>query len=353
MRQALVVSVIVFGAGIGVLSLFIFGNRLAFGARRRRQEQLRPHYTEAVASFLAEADGAKLPFLPDSKAAQQAFWAVALEVLIELEGIDRDRLTRALEDSGLVADATHRLRSRRRRIRRQAADALALVRSESAAEVLLAGLDDPDRFVRLGCARALAELGDERFRSRILETVDVEANVETLGHEAEVSPGLVAEILLALGPRGARALADIYASARSDHLRRVAVAVLAALRTPVYAPVLRAALASKDDELTVEAARGLAAIGDIGAVNLLLDVLRDRDRPTFVATEVASALGKIGDPRAVPLLESALRSESWSLQSTAAEALAELGREGATALQRATGSGRPLERAHALAALDR
>jgi len=352
-REALLGSVIVFGAGVVLLTLFIFANRLVSQGRLRRQGTLRPHYAEAIAAFLAEDDGGRLPSLPDAKAARDTFWAVALEALIELKGRERDRLTGALEESGLVADATDRLRSRRPRVRRQAADALALVRSESAAETLLAGLDDSDRFVRLGCARALAELGDEQFQRRILEAVDAEANVETLGREAEVSPGLVAEILLALGPRGAGALAEIYATARSEHLRRLAVAVLAALRLPAYAPVLRAALVSKDDELTVEAARGLAAVGDFEAVGQLLDVLRDRERSTFVAAEAASALGRIGDTRAVPLLEAALRSQAWSLQSSAAEALAELGREGADALQRAVRSGRPLESAHALAALDR
>jgi HEAT repeat protein len=353
LRQALLVSVIVFGAGVGLLVFFILANRLASRRRRRRQARLRPRYADEIASFLAEEDGAKPPSLPDSKAARQAFWAVALEALIELEGGERDRLTHALEDSGLVANATTRLRSRRRRIRRRAADSLALVRSESAVEALLAGLEDPDRFVRLGCARALAELGDERFQRRILETAGAEAKVETLGHEAELSPGLVAEILLALGSQGAGALADLSGSARSVHLRRLAVAVLAALRLPAYAQVLRAALASKDDGLTVEAARGLAALGDVEAVEMLLDVMRDRERPTFVATEAASALGKIGDTRAVPLLEAALRSEHWSVQSSAAEALVELGPEGADALRRAIRSGRPLARAHALAALDR
>jgi HEAT repeat protein len=351
-RQALVVSVIVFGAGIALLVLFILAARLVSRGRRRRQERLRPACADAIARLLAEEGTAKLPSPPESNAARQALWTVALEALVELEGVERERLTGALEDSGLVADATSRLRSRRRRVRRQAADALALVRSRSAAEALLGGLDDSDRFVRIGCARALAELGNERFLRRILETVDVEANVETLGREAEVSPGLVAEILLALGPEGAPALTDIYRSERSDHLRRLAVAVLAALRLPAYAPVLRAALASMDDALTVEAARGLAAVGDVEAVDLLLNLVRDQSRPTFVATEAASALGKLGDTRAVPVLETALRSESWALQSSAAEALAELGREGTEALHRAARSGRPLERAHAVAALD-
>jgi HEAT repeat protein len=353
LRQALLVSVVVFGAAVGSLALLILANRLASRGRRRKQARLRPHYAEAIASFLAGEEGAKLPSLPDSKAARQAFWAVALEALIELEGGERDRLTHALEDTGLVVDATRRLRSRRRSIRRRAADSLALVRSEGAAEALLAGLDDSDRFVRLGCARALAELRDDRFQRRIFETAGAEAKVEPLGHEAELSPGLVAEILLALGPQGAAALADLSESGRSVHLRRLAVAVLAALRLPAYAPVLRAVLASKDDGLAVEAARGLAALGDVEAVEMLLDVIRNRERPSFVAAEAASALGKIGDARAVPLLEAALRSENWSVQSSAAEALVELGPEGADALRRAIGSGRPSSRAHALAALDR
>jgi HEAT repeat protein len=145
----------------------------------------------------------------------------------------------------------------------------------------------------------------------------------------------------------------VYASARSVHLKRVAVAVLAALRMPEYASVLRAALASDDDQLTAEAARGLAAVGDVEAVDLLLDVLGDRTRPTFVAEAAAVALGKIGDTRAVSVLEAAVRSSAWSLQSSAAEALIGLGGEGADALQRSIRSGRPLERVHAQAALDR
>jgi hypothetical protein len=352
-KEALLASVIVFGAGVAFLVLFILINRLASAERRRAQAQMRPHYADEIASFLAHENGSRLPSLPDSRPARQAFWAVALEALIELEGGERNRLTQALEDSGLVADATGRLRSRRRRIRRRAADSLALVRSKRSVDALLAGLEDRDRFVRLGCARALAELGDERFQRRILETAGAEARTETLGHEAEVSPGLVAEILLALGPSGADALADLSRSAQSVHLRRLAVAVLAALRLPTHAPVLRAALASNDDELVVEAARGLAALGDVEAVEMLLDVMGDRMRPTFVATEAASALGKIGDPRAVPMLEAALDWDDWSIRSSAAEALVELGQQGADALRRVFWSGYPLARAHTLAALER
>jgi HEAT repeat protein len=64
-----------------------------------------------------------------------------------------------------------------------------------------------------------------------------------------------------------------------------------------------------------------------------------------------TALGSIGDPWSVPLLEPLLRGADWPLRAAAAQALGELGEPGAAALRRAVASGPAEAREHAEAAL--
>lgn len=77
-------------------------------------------------------------------------------------------------------------------------------------------------------------------------------------------------------------------------------------------------------ETRLEAVKQLAQSRDPGAVDLLIEALRDRDGQVPVAA--ALALGRLGNPRAVPALLALLRSGEEYLSGAAAAALADLGR---------------------------
>jgi HEAT repeat protein len=98
-------------------------------------------------------------------------------------------------------------------------------------------------------------------------------------------------------------------------------------------PHLRQAL--KDDEWGVRraAAEALGKIGDPQAIPALLEALKDRDGD--VRRAVADALGIIGDPQAIPALLEALKDENWWVHQAAMEALGEIGDPAVPALMEA------------------
>jgi HEAT repeat protein len=331
-----------FGLGgmVALLLVVIIAGRSIGGTMRRRRTALRPQLELQVAGYLA-VDEAPLPEPATGRAERRVFLEVCRDALAELRGADRRRLVELLEQRGTIEAAVAELRVRSTRRRRSAAETLALAPSGQTRRALSTGLDDRDRRVRLVCARALAQLGDDE---RLLATIE---------RDAEAAPGAVADALLELAATCPEAVGRIAAATSSLELRALALAVIGELRLSDQAPLLRSALASADDEIAARAARGLGLIGDVASVPDLEKLLERDGRSWFVRAATAKALGVIGDPHAVRLLEWQLRDESWRLQANAAEALALLGSEGSKALRRALGSRRESVRAHARAALDR
>jgi HEAT repeat protein len=329
-------------AGTALLIAFILAKRLVTRWRRRRDLPLRSGYELALAEYLA--DVTPDPPQPVGPNERRALRHVALASLIELRGRERERVTELLERTGIVEETTGELRSRRRLQRRRAADALAEIRSPEAAPALRAGLDDRDRAVRLSCGRALAELGDAEALGELVAVAET---------EIDHSPGAVADLLLALAAQNPRLLAEALPATASRPLRRLLIAIIGAERLVEYAPLLRSALAERDDELVARAAGGLGLMGDAESVEELLGLLDDRDGALSVRAAAAEALGRIGDPAAVGALEAALGSGDWTLEQNAAEALSILGVPGEDMLRRVAASGSPQARAHAEVALER
>ena len=315
--------------------------RLRSDARRRRERALRPRIEAAIAEYLS-GDDPEPPALPPSSEGQQLLRTVGLETLVELRGGERSRLIELLERSGVVAHTAFELTSRRRRVRRAAAEALAQMNGADAAEWLRFGIRHRDAEVRLSCAAGLAEVADG-------DTAEVLAIADRFAIDR---PGAAAAIVLTLGRRSPEALADGLAPTASDELRRLSTAVVGVLRLADHAPLLRAALAGDDDELVARSARGLGNIGDVESVDELLALTDDPNRPWFVHLAATSALGAIGDPRAATALERELEADNWLLQSKAAGALKLLGRVGEERLKHALSSPVETVRAHAKVALE-
>lgn len=342
MTGALVVAISALAGIFGLLLGFILVRRLRADRRRHRLERMRPPIETDLAMYLADPD-ADPPEPPASDEGRHLFRDVAVEALVELRGRERERLSGLLDAKGIVDETSDELSARRRLTRLHAAEFLAEMHSRRAADALLIGLLDTDPDVRLACARALAELGDESFVEPLIAAADTEADDRA---------GAAAAVLLSVGTKEPDGLGAAIEESRATALRRLAAAVIAELRLAQFAPQLRVALASDDDELVARAARGLGTIGDVDSVDELLSLLEDDERAAFCRVVAANALGAIGDPRVVPALAGALEDGDWLMQNRAAAALALLGEPGRVALERARSSSGEDARAHAGVALD-
>jgi HEAT repeat protein len=341
MTQLLAAVAIGMAAAFVGLVAAILVRRLLADRARRRERSLHPAVERAVVEYLAaeEPEGPRFP-----AGSGDILRQVALEIITEVQGRERDRLILLLEGAGIIAETADGLRSRRARARRSAAEALRQIGSEEAVGALSAALLDPDLDTRLTCAAALAGLADTEHLSTVLAIAD---------RSAADRPGAVAAILVTLARRHPSTLAAAVGPNASPELRRLAAAVVGEFRLAEHVGALRQALDSDDDELAARAARGLGMIGDDGALDRLLELVEDEDRIWFVRLAATGALGAIGDPRAVPPLEQELNSDGWMLQTKAARSLQLLGRAGEEALQRALFSPVETVRDHARVALER
>lgn len=90
-------------------------------------------------------------------------------------------------------------------------------------------------------------------------------------------------------------------------------------------PLIDAMLEDKDAEVRLSAAYALGLLGKKESVEPLVTKLRDHSEDPKVRGGVAEALADLRDPRAVPVLISALADESAEVRFWAAFALGELG----------------------------
>jgi HEAT repeat protein len=86
---------------------------------------------------------------------------------------------------------------------------------------------------------------------------------------------------------------------------------------------LKKVLKRESPDLRAEVARALGKIGDARAVDALIEALKDED--SYVRKNVAWALGKIRDARAVDALIEALKDEDRGVRKNVAWALGEIG----------------------------
>ena len=190
-------------------------------------------------------------------------------------------------------------------VRRMAAFALGLARDRAAVDRLIVSLADNDAEVRGRAAEALGRIGDTRAAPEIARLV-VDSLPKTISRMtvrgddpgsvvdtwAEQRLALFALARLADVPSARKALLD------GDRPRFdwwAATWVAMRLESPALRPVLAAAVSSSDARSRALAARGLGALRDASAVELLPPLARDADET--VAREALRALARIGDPR--------------------------------------------------------
>ena len=217
-------------------------------------------------------------------------------------------------------------------VRRMAAFALGLAGERSAVDRLLSALADPDAGVRGRAAEALGRIGDPRAAPPVAQLV-VTALPKTISRMtvrgddpgnpddtwAEQRLALFALARLGDVPAARLALLD---GARPRFDWWAATWVAMRLESPELRPALVAAAGSDDPRSRSLAARGLGALADASAVDLLLPLVRDADGT--VALFALRALGAIGDPRGTPAAAAQLASASDVLRHEALRALAVL-----------------------------
>jgi len=120
-------------------------------------------------------------------------------------------------------------------------------------------------------------------------------------------------------------VAAVYRSSKDDdpRIRQYLTLVLGKLGDPRAVPVLEEALKDPVVETRIYALIALAELKARGAVLEVMDAARDQDKD--VRKTAVYALGEIGDPRAIPVLEDALNEEVADIRFNAALALSRFG----------------------------
>ncbi|MBI3932520.1 MAG: HEAT repeat domain-containing protein [Acidobacteria bacterium] len=217
-------------------------------------------------------------------------------------------------------------------VRQMAAFALGLVGDPMASERLLASLKDTNGTVRARCAEALGRLGDPRVAADVarfvVESLPQGAPLVTVrGDDPGSSTDPWLELRLALFTlarlKDARAAETVLLSGGRPRFDWWAATWTAMrIESPILTPVLTAAASSTDPLSRAFAARGLGALKDASAVDLLAEMSRDRDET--VAVNALRALAVVGDPRGLAAAAAALQAESLVLKGEALKALSAL-----------------------------
>jgi len=250
---------------------------------------------------------------------------ILLDHVQRVEGIERDRLSRALHELGFVEEYLAGLKSPRWWKRAEAAEKLGLARAARATEALIQALEDDESEVRLRAAKALGAVGGRAAVRPLLRALSEPSRWSTIR---------IGDILASMGEPVASELLEEFPRL-SLHARIAALDILGRIRSLQAIPWLRARLADPEQDVRARAAHALGQIGDVEAGE---DLLRALDDPAWpVRAMAAKSLGKLRYRRAIPKLSAALRDREWWVRANAAEALRLMGAEGIDSLERALG----------------
>lgn len=124
---------------------------------------------------------------------------------------------------------------------------------------------------------------------------------------------------------GARGLAVLLTSARDDATRRDLAIMLRATHDPAAAEALASLLGSSDEMTRIEAAHGLAELGDTRAIPVLLELARDPNPDR--ARDALDSLMLVSSPQVVPALLPLLDDDAFLNRRS--QIMRVLGRSGA------------------------
>ncbi|PRY15812.1 HEAT repeat domain-containing protein [Kineococcus rhizosphaerae] len=248
---------------------------------------------------------------------------LVLELLPRLRGADQKALQDVLTARGVVGRAAAQLTSREAWRRGRAAELLGNTGSSLYVPRLVALLADPVAEVRNAAARALGRIGD---------TAAVTPLLTGLQRRPGLPPGIVGMALLDLGTP---ALPFLREAVRGPAVpvRALAIDLLGHHNDTGALDVLLPVLAAEADPaaLRLSAATALGRIGSPRATTALVAVLTSSG-PFDLRVAAAEALGRIADPAACDALLVGMYARQPALAVACAEALARVGGAGRTQL---------------------
>lgn len=209
---------------------------------------------------------------------------------------------------------------------------------EAAVEPLIGTLHDEDDAVREQAVEALGAVGDSRAVDALIPLFEdasrevrrqTAATLAVLGDVRAVGPlvGALSDTDGAVRLQATEALERLGWEPQDDHQRALRAVALSnwdeaiALGSVAVGP-LGFAFRNSGWVMRHPVIEGLGAIGDVGAVDVLVEALRDSDHG--VRRRAAQALVRIGTG-AVDALIVTLKSHDWELRGQAAEVLGAIG----------------------------
>lgn len=201
-----------------------------------------------------------------------------------------------------------------------AADSLGKIAGKEAILPLTNALDNHKENVHQAAAQALGEIAD-RLRNPILFDTATQKLVPLLRADHEVREAVITTLGKIRDPRATQAIATLMAKTFSKQEIRLAAEALIRIGRPAVSP-LRQILAQAEDLSAIAAALALGRIGDPAAVPSLIQALKHRHDE--VRRQAAIALGKLKAYAAVPQLLAVLEDNDAPVRVAVANALGEM-----------------------------
>ncbi|MDH3628792.1 MAG: HEAT repeat domain-containing protein [Acidobacteriota bacterium] len=289
---------------------------------RRRRKRLEPQvlqYVHGDQSTISDV-------IPDATASDvPVLERVLLDNIQQVRGIERERMTLALDDLGSIDRWLDRLDHRRWWSRAAAAEKLGQSGSPRAAAGLVRTLNDATPEVRMRAAKGLGVLGGGDA-IRVL--------IGALNEPNRWSTIRVADILTGMGRRVVDEL-----TSRFDELetsgKLAALDVLGRIRPLQSVPWLVGHLDDSHPDIRARACHALGCIADPHTASDLARALQDDEWP--VRAMAAKALGRTKSAESLGALRGALADQEWWVRSNAARALRSIGQRGLRILEEALG----------------
>jgi HEAT repeat protein len=206
------------------------------------------------------------------------------------------------------------------RERRRAATALGLSNGTETRKALARALMDKDTNVRIAALRALGKLGASEYLDIILRFFN-DPEPEMRAEAIEVSMNL------SITGDNTQIMLDKLAPLLSDSNPAIRAATLTALKNLEALPLLeqiRQCLTDPDDTVISAACILLAHLNDEKVLITLLQILSDQKRDINLRSQVATALGILGDAEAEKILTWAIKDKAQPVRLAALNALMQL-----------------------------
>lgn len=303
-------------AVLSVVSLLVL--RVLRERQARRRAEMRDRLKASLSALLAE--DATVPAKPETTG--HGFLAVALELLMQVEGETRDRLVELMRCNGAEGRLRRALRRLNQSKRIAAAEALRFFPSLENQEALLAALRDKDGDVRIAAAASLIAQG---------APVPLGSLLPQLTRKGAM-PVRLGQILRDYCDRDADAVAVVARDA-SLHafIRAKAVETLAATGDARHVSAIQSLVLSPEPDLRAAALRAFGKLPNPRSRDAIAMCLRDES--WFVRAAAADTAGRLGLYELVPLLVPLVDDDEWWVRFRASEALETLDAAGRSALR--------------------